>query len=494
MADAYLTDTFLLPVQTPLLPVGWLTVMIASIKHPPLILGQQLPDTALTVVVRVADCDQFACSVPDKVADNMHVTDGAELTATLTDFFRPPDEVHFGASLTFPLSRQKLQDKTATVVVEVHGSGGIHGTTTISLSKATRPAGEFDGAYEMINPLDDTNAARGYKLHGEICPTKVALRFDYLTASQKSVRTSQPSLYYRGPVVPFSDRDLTLRDKDFRRSSRQKNQRPASAANSKELIGISQGWGTPGLTYDGAANSKALIGTLQGLGTPGLTYDGRSSPMLDAGGVFGSGPRSRLPPRPMSAQEVRRRPDWTEPLDPNPTHLNRIESPDLKVYSRSQTNASNRPERPKSAMARTTRTETIFAEAGQRFGRPVRPESAGARRRAITTVASSTLSNCQTQVLMMPIVRAAELHSPRHTDKLYSPPHSPPRSPTAMGTLIEPEIYKDSGCGLSDEGQSILTQIEAGMGKAQRDDASARYHFVLSPYPPLTLPVSKCCA
>jgi hypothetical protein len=440
------------PRQIPLSPVGWLTVTVDALKHPPFLPGQNAPDAALWVVVRAVGAEQHAAAA-EAAAREAGENGGAE---TLT----AGDEVRFESSLNFAVRRPQLQDRSQQVVVEVHGSQGIHGSVALSLSRATRPGGEYDGVYELMHPEDPsgTNVARGYKQHATSpAPTSVFLRFYYVTSSQKSDRSSQPVLYSRGPVMPFSDKDLGMN-----RPASQKRTRPPS----------------------GALPSRGAVGILVSKQLPARPPSAQGRPQSAQPDLASHsdprGPRSRLPSRPQSA-DPRQRPGQSSSFDEYPF----LQPPlQLDFRPKSPTDTSGLA-RPQSATVRSKRSpgssslDPIFWDSARvttSTGRPAsagarrpgnalmrRPASAGAYRAGSTPVSNAAI---KTHVLMMPLARAAELKVretavkediiiPEITDEITDAQDA---GNTSVFSIISRE---DAGSGLSLEARSILQQIEA---------------------------------
>lgn len=362
--------------EIPLLPVGWLTVTVDSLKHPPVALNRAGPDRNLSVVVHATGSRQHAFVQDADGRGEREIT--------------PPDEIPCGVSLSFEVRKQQLQDRSQHVLVEIHGAAGIHGAVSLPLARAMRPGAEFDGVYELMDPEDRASGVRGYRQHGEIAPTSIRLRFYYLASSQKNSRSSQPMLFTRGPVMPYSDRDLGV-------------MRPQSASAQRLLAAAdisAQTWGTAG--------------------QPDLGQSGRSE--------YGRNERKQLlPSRPQSAQpEFREREELSvrgprnrvlprpQSADPRERHGSPFALTDsARRESRPQSPASiRRTERPQSAAADTRRRppsiDPIFASKRRLTTSSGRPASAGARRPPPSSVAAAAEGR---RLVMMPIARAAELHS-----------------------------------------------------------------------------------
>jgi len=383
--------------QIPLLPVGWLTVTVEAIKHPPLALGQHVPDRELSLVVRTAGSQQHVPIFNDaayKEGGRM-LEEEEELTT------QPADEIQTNASLIFEVQKQQLQDRVQRVVVEVHGSAGVHGTVSLPLLRAARPAGEYDGVYELTDPQDKANAARGYKQHGEIAPTSVSLRFFYLASSQKIDRSSQPMLYTRGPVTPFSDKDLGM----TRRPQSAQNRPPSALSKGAEQIWRSLD--AESEVYSGSTTRQLPLRP-QSAQPDRSAYHERNQP------------RTRVVSRPQSADPCRR-PDTQQSVadllqqrtsDPLAFRHDAADSLNpFHVGSRPQSALSHH-KRPNSATVRSPNVDPIFVDT-RRVAGMRRPASAGARR--ISSAASTRQEHTEVrkkrQVLMMPIARAAELHA-----------------------------------------------------------------------------------
>jgi hypothetical protein len=440
------------PCQIPLLPVGWLTVTVDALKHPPFLPGQNAPDAALWVVVRAVGAEQHAAAA-EAAAREVGENGGAE---TLT----AGDELRFESSFNFAVRRTQLQDRSQQVVVDVHGSQGIHGSVALSLSRATRPGGEYDGVYELMHPEDPsgTNVARGYKQHATSpAPTSVFLRFYYVTSSQKSDRSSQPLLYSRGPVMPFSDKDLGM----IRPASQQTTRPPPGAVPTRGAVGILVAKQLPARPQSAQGRPQSAQPDLASHSDP-------------------RGPRSRLPSRPQSA-DPRQRPDQSWTFDAYPFLQN--PDPPLQLdYRPKSPTATSGLVRPQSATVRSKRSpgssslDPIFCDAARvtSTGRPAsagarrpgnafmrRPASAGAHRAGTTPVSNSAP---KTHVLMMPLARAAELKV-RETavkEEIIIPDITDAQDAgnTSIFSIISREDAGSSS-GLSREARSILQQIEA---------------------------------
>ena len=190
--------------QMPLKPAGWLTVAIESLKHPPMQMrgsaeegatNEQVPDLTLTVAVRAAGAEQLAFSAP--LPENGVMQNEADM------FLHPPDQVYFGAKLTFQVHRQHLRDRGQQIALEVLSSAGVHGIVLLPLQRVAQPGSEHDGLYELVDPRDRINVVRGYKQHSESFPSAVHIRFSWKAAAQPE----RSLAFCRGPVTPFSDRE-----------------------------------------------------------------------------------------------------------------------------------------------------------------------------------------------------------------------------------------------------------------------------------------------
>lgn len=378
--------------EIPLLPVGWLTVTLDSLKHPPVALDSTGPDQDLSVVVHATGTKQHAF-VPSETAGGLSAAAGDRSHDQIE--LTPTDEIQIGVSLSFEVRTQQLQDRSQQVLVEVYSSGGIYGTVSLPLSRAMRAGAEYDGAYEIMDPDDRARTVRGYRQHGELAPASIYLRFFYLASSQKHARSSQPLLFSRGPVVPYSDRDLGLI-------------RP-QVLQGQHLSGATKAW------------SKSEQAELRSLGR--WTYGGAES--------------RHLPLRPQSAQpDFREREELTvrgprhillarpQSADPRSRHLEshcnqKRSSPQVESgldRSRPQSPAIlHRRERPQSAAADTRRRpsiDPIFADKRRLATTSGRPASAGARR-PVSSLGTNSLAHKAEgrKLVMMPIARAAELHS-----------------------------------------------------------------------------------
>ena len=382
--------------------MGWLTVTVDALKHPPLLPGRNAPDEALWVVVRAVGAVEQVAAAPEAVQGAGEQGSAATLTAG--------DEVRLDASFNFSVRRQQLQDRGQQVVVEVHGSQGIHGTVALSLSRATRPAGEYDGVYELMHPEDPSGSevARGYKQHATSpAPTSICLRFFYVASSQRSTRSSQPLLYSRGPVIPFSDKDLGMS-----RPTSQHRTRPPAAS------GTVPPWADPGATFVAGDRVSAGRGSKQLPARPQSAQPRPQSAQPDL--AAHSDPRGtrRLPSRPQSA-DPRQRPAQASAFDAYP-FLQDLDSP-LQLDNRTKSpTAKGGLARPRSATVRSYRSSSvdpIFWDA-PRFTSSGRPASAGARRpgsawiRRPTSAGSraATPNSAPKTHVLMPLARAAELH------------------------------------------------------------------------------------
>jgi len=85
-------------VQIQLLPVGWLTVTVEAIKHPPLVLSQYVPDRELLLVVRTAGSQQH---VP--ISNVATYKEGGRMLEETT---QPADEIQTNALLICEVQKQ----------------------------------------------------------------------------------------------------------------------------------------------------------------------------------------------------------------------------------------------------------------------------------------------------------------------------------------------------------------------------------------------------
>jgi hypothetical protein len=380
--------------EMPLLPVGWLTVTIDSLKHPPVALDRPGPDQDVSVVVHATGSKKQAF-VTSETLGGLGVAEGERSHGQVG--LTPTDEIHIGVSLSFEVRTQQLQDRSQQVLVEVHSSTGVYGTVSLPLSRAMRAGAEFDGAYEMMDPDDRARTVRGYRQHGEIAPTSIRLRFYYLASSQKHARSSHPLLFSRGTVIPYNDKDLGVT-----RTARQQSQAALFKGSSTLQQADPRQWGR-------------------------WAYGGRESRQFpprpqSAQPVFREreelsvrGPRNRALPRPQSADPCER------PYD-DKTFSSHVESGPGGGRPQSPAFLPRR-ERPQSAAPDARRRpliiDPIFADKRRLATTSGRPASAGARRAAPISGTNAGAHKTEgRRLVMMPIARAAELHSQSRSDPI----------------------------------------------------------------------------
>ena len=122
--------------------VGWLTVTVDSLKHPPACstaCGEEggtagappLPERLLSLVVRATGSERHALPEPDM--DSLLPADETRAA--------PADAVVFGSSFTFEISKQQLLDRSEHVAVEIHSPEGVFGAVSVPIFRITRPGG-----------------------------------------------------------------------------------------------------------------------------------------------------------------------------------------------------------------------------------------------------------------------------------------------------------------------------------------------------------------
>lgn len=376
----------------PLLPVGWLTVTIDSLKHPPVALDRPGPDQDMWVVVHATGSKK---QVPCETLGGLGVAEGERSHGQVG--LTPTDEIHIGVSLSFEVRTQQLQDRSQQVLVEVHSSTGVYGTVSLPLSRAMRAGAEFDGAYEMMDPDDRSRTVRGYRQHGEIAPTSIRLRFYYLASSQKHARSSHPLLFSRGTVIPYNDKDLGVTN-----TARQQSQAAHFNRRSTTEQAEPSQWGR--WAY-GGRESRQFPPRPQS-----AQPEFREREELSV-----RGPRTRALPRPQSA-------DPRERQYNDKTFSSQVESG--PCGSRPQSPAFlPRRERPQSAAPDARRRpliiDPIFADKRRLASASGRPASAGTRRAAQISGTNAGAHKAEgRRLIMMPIARAVELHSQSRSDPI----------------------------------------------------------------------------
>ena len=457
--------------------VGWLTVTVDSLKHPPACstaCGKKggpagappLPERLLSLVVRATGSERHALPEPDM--DSLLPADETRAA--------PADAVLFGSSFTFEVSKQQLLDRSEHVAVEIHSPEGLFGAVAVPIFRITRPGGcqLWSGAYELRDPDDQGRVVSGFKQPGTFAPSTVHLKFFYLALSQRKGRSQT---YSRGPVTPFTANDFGLTRPQSAQEYARPHSSPAGRSSSSCQL-LESAWGALGGRFNGPTDGR-------------LETD--------------SGPRkktTRLPSRPQSV------------------HSERAENRPNSPFSRSGPRQALLPTRPQSTgfSQENFQTELVIDSCPQSpqslnkkspertgrsahpidaiFGPPInhvmrltyngRPFSAGVRQKPRKQLAGPDvreMSQHARSVLLMPIARSAELHTQvQQTAKINAQVAETPdaaemhdkainfeqqRAATNATDLSAAETgsnftkLSSTDNGLSAEGQSILAQIES---------------------------------
>ena len=457
--------------------VGWLTVTVDSLKHPPACstaCGEEggtagappLPERLLSLVVRATGSERHALPEPDM--DSLLPADETRAA--------PADAVVFGSSFTFEISKQQLLDRSEHVAVEIHSPEGVFGAVSVPTFRIARPGGcqLWSGVYELRDPNDQSKVVCGFKQPGTFAPATVHLKFFYLALSQRKGRSQT---YSRGAVTPFTANDFGL----TRPQSAQEYARPHSSQASR--------------------SSSSSLRLISAWGALGGRFNGPTDGRLETD----SGPRkktTRLPSRPQSVHSERAEYRPNSPLSRSgPRHALLPTRPQSTGFLQENFQTGlvidSRPQSPQSLNKKSPeRTGRSAHPIDAIFGSPInhvlrltyngRPFSAGVRQKPRKQLAGPDLrdmSQHARSLLLMPIARSAELHTQiQQTANINTQVIETPDGAEMHDEAINVEQQRaatnstdlsaaETGSnftklssidnGLSAEGKSILAQIES---------------------------------